>query len=136
MIRERLLERIAFTESDPQRREPTDHRRLTDSICVHLQRILNTRQGAVPIAPDYGVPDFLDFLQNFPDSVREIEQNMRQAIERYEPRLERVHVCFIPQDQDLLSLRFHIDAQVRDGRSTRLSFETMLETGGKITVQH
>src|SRR5919108_6440448 len=98
MREERLLERIRTFERDPARRSRTDHGRLVDSILGHIRLILNTRQGNVPIAPDYGVPDFLDFLQTYPDSVREIERSICTAIGSFEPRLTGVRVAFIPQE--------------------------------------
>lgn len=134
MSEQRLLERLNFREREPLRRDLADQGRLVDSILAHLRCILNTRQGGVPIAPDYGVPDFLGFLQSYPDSVREIEQSIRRAIQLYEPRLLRVRVEFLPQEDDLLALRFQILGQVQDD-SAQLRFETMMETDGKISVR-
>lgn len=135
MREERLLERIRSWEREPLRRERTDQGRLVDSILAHLRCILNTRQGGVPIAANYGVPDFLDFLQTYPDSVREIELNIRRAIQLYEPRLEGVRVAFFPQEDDVLSLRFQILGQVRDGGGVRVRFETVVDTDGKVSVK-
>lgn len=135
MGEERLLERIRSWEREPLRRERADQGRLLESILAHLRCILNTRQGGVPIAADYGVPDFLNLLQSYPDSVREIEQSIRQAIKLYEPRLEGVRVEFLPQEKDMLALRFRILGQVRDVSQTRVSFETMVDTDGKIRVR-
>ena len=135
MQEERLLERLNSLERNPLRRERTDHGRLVDSLLAHLSCILNTRQGAVPIAEDYGVPDFLDFLQRYPDSVREIELSIRQVIERYEPRMQEVQVVFVPRDDADLSLRFHINAQFRDGGRAPVSFETVVESDGRVVVR-
>jgi type VI secretion system protein len=77
MREERLLERLGSLEQQPLRRERNQHGRLVESILAHLHCILNTRHGGVPIAPEYGVPDFLNFLQRYPDSVREIECSIR-----------------------------------------------------------
>jgi type VI secretion system protein len=135
MAEERLLERLRSWEREPLRRERTDQGRLVDSILVHLRFILNTRQGGVPIAALYGVPDFLDFLQSYPDSVREIERSIREVIRSYEPRLEGVQVDFVPQEDDLLALRFQIVGLVRDGSAGRVRFETTLDADGKISVK-
>jgi type VI secretion system protein len=63
MGEERLLERIRSWKNEPQRRSRGEPRRQIDSIVAHLQRILNTRQGNVPIADGYGVPDLTDSVQ-------------------------------------------------------------------------
>ena len=132
---ERLLERLRSWEREPGRRERSDPGRLVDSVLAHLRCMLNTRQGGVPIAPDYGVPDFLNFLQTYPDSVREVEQNLRRAIQLYEPRLDGVQVTFVPQDDDLLALRFQIVGQVRNGGGARVRFDTVVDTDGKISIR-
>lgn len=135
MREERLLERIRAFERDPSRRGRTDHGRLVDSILGHLRLILNTRQGSVPIAPDFGVPDFLDFLQTYPDSVREIESSICMAIQTYEPRLSGVRVTFLPQEDDILALRFQIAAQITGDGRPNVYFETIVDTDGKISVK-
>lgn len=135
MREERLLERLDSMERDPSRRLRTDEGRLLDSILTHLRCILNTRQGAVPIALDYGVPDFLDFLQRYPYSSREIESSIRRAIELYEPRLEGVQVTSLPQEDEVLFLRFQIRAQVSEESKLQVNFETVVETDGRISLK-
>ena len=135
MREERLLERIRSFERDPSRRGRADHGRLVESVLAHLRQILNTRQGSAPIAPDFGVPDFLDFLQTYPDSVREIERSIRAAILAYEPRLQGVRVTFIPQEDDVLALRFQITARIAGEGGGTVRFETVVDTDGKIAVK-
>jgi type VI secretion system protein len=131
----RLLERIRTWERDPARREREDPRRVIDSVLAHLHRILNTKQGNVPIAEDYGVPDFTDLLYSYPESVRDIERTIRSAIQKYEPRLKAVKVTFIPQDEDLLSLRFQIAARLSGESKTQVFFETVVDSDGKIEIK-
>lgn len=132
---ERLLERLRSWEREPLRRERAGQGHLVDSILAHLRCILNTRQGGVPIAADYGVPDFLAFLQDYPDSVREIERSISQAILSYEPRLDGVQVSFLPQEDDLLALRFQVLGQLRGASRALVRFETRVDTDGKISVR-
>ena len=135
MREERLLERIRTWEKETTRRGKEDPRRITDSVLRHLQRILNTKQGNVPIAEDYGTPDFSDFLLTYPDSVREIERTLRVAIQKYEPRLKAVKVTFIPQEEDLLSLRFQIVARLSSESKSQVFFETQIDSDGKINIR-
>jgi len=136
MREERLLERISTWEREPGRREREDVKRITDSILYHLQRILNTKQGNVPIAEDYGVPDFTDLFHSYPESVRDLEKSIRQTIQKYEPRLRGVRVSFIPQEEDILSLRFQIVAQLATAeRKNSVLFETIVDSDGKVSVK-
>jgi type VI secretion system protein len=136
MREERLLERLRTWKKEPGRREKEDVRRITDSILSHLQRILNTRRGNVPIAEDYGVPDFTDLFHSFPESVRDLEKSIRQTVQKYEPRLTGVRVSFIPQEEDLLSLRFQIVAKLATAeKKNQVLFETIVDTDGKVSVK-
>jgi type VI secretion system protein len=134
MSGQRLLERFRSWEREPHRRGSDDQRRCVDSIVDHLQKMLNTRQGNVPIAKDYGVPDFLDFLQSYPDSVRDIEMSIRSAIEKYEPRLSGTCVTFIPDDVETLTLRYQIMARLAMEGDRQVYFETVVDTDGKISI--
>ncbi len=135
MHEERLLERIRSIERAPQRPGGDNRRVCLDSVLSHLQRILNTRQGNVPIAGDYGVPDFLDFLQTYPESVQEIEDNIRNAIDKYEPRLTQATVTFLPDDGDSLTLRFQIVACLTAHEGRKIFFESVVNTDGRILIR-
>jgi type VI secretion system protein len=132
---ERLLERLRTFEKDPIRRSREDPRRVSVSVLRHLRRLLNTKEGNVPIAEDYGVPDFTDFLHSYPDSVREMERTLRLVIQKYEPRLKAVRVSFIPQDESALSLSFQITARLSTEEKTQVFFETRVGSDGKIEVR-
>jgi len=134
MYEERLLERLRSFERNPLRRGSRGRRHSIDSVLAHLQRILNTRQGNVPLADDYGVPDFLNFLQTYPESVHEIETSIRTTIDKYEPRLSGTSVTFMPDEDDTLTLRFQIMASltVEDGRKVFL--ESVVDTDGRIRI--
>jgi type VI secretion system protein len=135
MNEERLTERIRSQEREPMRRGGESRKRCIDSVLEHLQRILNTRQGNVPIADDYGIPDFLDFLQAYPDSVHQIEESIRDAIDRYEPRLAGTNVTFIPREDDDLTLRFQVIACLKTEGDRQVLLETVVDTDGRVSVR-
>jgi len=116
-------------------RNRQDPRRVTDSVLRHLQRLLNTKAGNVPIAEDYGVPEFTDFLHSYPNSVREMERTLRLVIQKYEPRLKAVRVSFVPQDESALSLSFQITARLSTEEKPQVLFETRVDSEGKIEVR-
>jgi len=138
MREERLLERLSSLEREPLRREGLDRARLIDSIVRHLAAILNTRQGSAPVAAGFGMPDFQEVLQGYPQSVRELETGIRDSIERYEPRLQSVQVVFLPQNEDPLKLHFQVNALLRGtvgGDAARVRMETVVGTGGRFSVR-
>jgi type VI secretion system protein len=132
----RLLERIRFRERNPQRREAKDTGQVIDSVLDHLTRILNTRRGNVPIAEDYGIPDYTEFLQNFPESLRDLETAIEQTVTQYEPRLKAVRVNFVSQDEAVFAVKFQISAKLAGmAGNTSVLFESKLDTGGKISIK-
>jgi len=136
MRENRLTERIRGWNRGPYRREGPDPKRMIDSVVGHLERILNTRQGNVQIADDYGIPDFTDFRSAFPDAHRELERSIRQTIQKYEPRLTSVRVKFIPQDDEMLTVSFQIIARlILEGGRDSIVFESTLDADGKIRIR-
>ncbi len=136
MREERLLERLQSWKKDPGRRSREDPRRTVDSVLAHLQRVLNTRQGNVPIADDYGVPDFTSFLEQYPDSLRSFEQSVRETIEKYEPRLKAVRVRFTPDEHDPQLIRFQILGKLASSdQSDPVHFESTVGPDGKIRIR-
>ncbi len=104
------------------------------SIVSHLQVLLNTRRGDAVCAPEFGVVDFIDVVYSFPGSVQHLVKSIRATILEYEPRLKNVNVRHVPEE-DSLTLRFEISAQLADDRSNRtLRVSTTVRPGGRYDV--
>ncbi|WP_028321019.1 type VI secretion system baseplate subunit TssE [Desulfatiglans anilini] len=136
MREDRLLERIRTWKASPLARAREDPMRVVESVLGHLQRILNTRQGSVPIAEDYGLPDLTDINEDYPDSLTRFERAIRLTIQKYEPRLKVIRVRFVPDEEDLLSLRFQIVGKLaaEDLKDT-VYFESVVESDGRVSVR-
>jgi type VI secretion system protein len=136
MREQRLLERIRAWQEAPLKRTREDPKQIIDSVLGHLQRILNTRQGSVPIAEDFGLPDLTELHQDYPDSLIWFERAIRQTIQKYEPRLKAVRVKFVPYDDDPLSLRFQIVGKlVTEDYKNPVHFESVVGSDGKISIK-
>lgn len=61
-------------------------------VLANLRLLLNTRVGDAAAAPDFGVPDLADLLHQFPAVSPALQQALRAAIDRHEPRLRGVQV--------------------------------------------
>lgn len=136
MQEHRLLDRIRLAMKNPSRRVTQDPKQMIRSVQEHLQRILNTRQGNVPIADDYGIPDFTNLMSGFPESKRSIERTIRNTIQYYEPRLQGVRITFLDQHDEKLNLSFQISAQLLlPGHKDPVTFESVLDSGGHFEVK-
>lgn len=89
------------------------------SILSNLERLMNTRQGALAHLPGYGVPDLSDVYRDMPGSIAELQQAIEVTIETYEPRLRRVRVEHQATDQYAMQLVFLVTAESLDGERVR-----------------
>ena len=137
MFDERLLERIQHLESNPDARVNRDIARKVRSIMNHLQSLLNTHQGSVLIAEDYGIPDIINVHgESLTEMTRRIENTLQDVIMKYEPRLTGVRVSLLSQEDEVLSLRFKLEAVLIEDNSIPVVLETVISSEGKVNVSH
>ena len=129
-----LLERLADPDPNAQRTIRENTQRVVDSVMRHLQRMLNTRQGHVPIQPEYGMPDITDCAEGSPEALDRIRRAIRSSIEMFEPRLRRVKIMHLPVGDDL-NLHFGIIGQLVTGKEQiPVHFSTTVSPTGNATI--
>jgi len=107
------------------------------SIITHLQRLLNTRQGSVPTALDYGIPDFTNFPgETLSETGTKMERIIRETLLKFEPRLRNIKIIFENHPDDVLALRFKLDALLLSDESVPVVFETILSSSGKCNIKN
>ncbi len=136
---ERLLERISSAGHEEEKQGKREQEILENSIREHLIRILNTRQGSVPIALDYGVPDYHSMATRFStdpsESISDIQEGILLAINKYEPRLKTVKVKFLEKkDFDItMSIEIEGTASSREGDFT-ITLRATISAEGRIEI--
>ena len=139
MQEQRLLERIASLEAGgASKKNLTTEQVLVASIQAHLQRILNTRQGSVPIDPQFGVPDFTNLAGSFSvGSTPEIVKDLTRMISSYEPRLLQPKITVAKAENEVLSLSFQLEGFVSIGdRHIPIRLATRVSSSGRVTLQN
>lgn len=114
MTREqRLFERLINIDELPERSLKSNVEALVRSVMDHLVKILNTRQGTVLSDPEYGSPEVLNLPGNFvsPETLA-LQKNLKQVIEKFEPRLKDVEISFAGASDDDLSICFTLKATI------------------------
>jgi len=106
----------------------------TQSISEHLQILLNTREGLSVTHPDYGLPDLTDIVHMLPDGVHALQNAIRDVILKYEPRLSKVKVRFVPSD-DAFVLYFDVSARRNDAEKSFFHVRTALQPGNRFKVK-
>jgi type VI secretion system protein len=137
MPRERsLLDRLRRPEEDRGRSIQENSARRVESIMENLRRLLNSRHGIAPTAPEYGIPDLSDVIHSFPEATARLRVAIQTAIETFEPRLRRVRVRAVESPDDPLSLHFEIVAEVAIGeKNASVWFETRVDSSGEVSVR-
>ena len=134
-----LLDRIAeMGDRGHNRSEPSvveDIEELMESVRRHLGRLLNARHGMSEAMPDYGLPALSDLTIGSGDHVQRVQDAVRVAVEKYEPRLRRVRVSSVVDDDSPHTLSFRVDA-VLIGQSDehRVCYETLVTGDGQFEV--
>lgn len=105
----------------------------TLSVLDNVQRILNSRAGALSHLPDYGLPDMGVILQGLPGTAHEMMATMEKTLLKYEPRLASIRIELLEQVQPG-HLEFGLQAQLKSGQ--RVSFGTTVAAEGKVLVRH
>ncbi len=122
----------AFTEGQPVRAVPKE-RRLLWSVVSNLNRLFNTRRGAVAHLPDYGLPDMLTVYRDAPRSATDLRRAIRESIETYEPRLRNVRIRRRETVDYTMRLVFLVRAELINGKAVR--FETTFESQESTKVE-
>jgi type VI secretion system protein len=135
MLQPRLLERIQALEDPDRNEQQSPAMQQVNSIISHLSRLLNTRQGSVAIAPDYGVPD----MTNIPgdsilDTRERIERVIGDVVRKYEPRLKNIRLIMQSDENEKFTLKFRLEANLAEKDDVPVVFETVVSTEGRITV--
>lgn len=136
MKEKRLLERIIGLQAEQGRTSLAQAEVLTHSIIEHLQRILNTRQGSVPIDAEFGVPDFTNLAGSFATGeTTQIIDSMTRMIARYEPRLKSPRIQVAEGAQEVLSLSFSLQGLVAiDDHDIPIHLATRVSSDGRVSL--
>jgi type VI secretion system protein len=105
----------------------------TLSVLDNVQRILNSRAGALDHLPDYGLPDLGLILQGLPGSAHGLMRTLQDTLVKYEPRLAAVRVELLPQVQPG-HLDYSLEVQLKSGK--HVTFGATLVPEGKALVRH
>ncbi len=113
-----------------------DYGSLHYSILNSLQNMLNVRKGSLVSSEDYGIPDFSEFVSQFPDAINQLKLAIRDFLHSFEPRIQSVHITHEPNFDKPLELKFSIITKVFvDDDVQNLSFETVLTSSGQAIVR-
>jgi len=132
MNQERIFERINSVIANKNHRkiESPDLNKVKASIINYINKLVNIKKGNLLTDPESGMPDFTDYIYNYPESIRDIERSVENIIEKYEPRLENVKVAFISKNDNSFSLNFQIKGILTEEKKPLIFNSEINKTGG------
>ncbi len=126
MVKERLLERLvrqsALDKNDRRSAEELGK----NSIVSFLTKLLNTRQGSVPIDPDYGMPDMSNIAGSFASgSISDIQRDILRQISVYEKRFLQPRITPLSEERYVITLKFQLSGFIEVGSNPGTSLKEL-----------
>ncbi|MDO1509204.1 MULTISPECIES: type VI secretion system baseplate subunit TssE [unclassified Neisseria] len=97
--------------------ELPDSLQLIKSVLDNIQRILNSRSGALKHLPDYGIPDLSMVYKNLPSSANDLRSHMRKTLLRYEPRLTGLDIQLTESKDNIMILCYRLECSIAQAGS-------------------
>lgn len=111
-----------------ERHQVSEENQVILSVLDNIQRILNTRAGALA-----HLPDMTKILQGMPGTAHQLVATLSGVLLKYEPRLNSVHVALLEQTRPG-ELRYAIDAGLKGFGLVR--YGTHFQPDGKVILRH
>lgn len=136
LLFERLVDEDPRSRTEVRPFRTHDASGLQASVLRRLELLLNTRatrerpeEGPLTVL-DYGLPDYSARYTRDPVAHRRIADEVRRAIDAFEPRLEVDAVEIIPITGHARSLSVRIEGRIRSERTTEaVAFSIALAAG-------
>lgn len=103
------------------------------SVQQNVQRILNTRAGALKHLPDYDLPDLTNIYKALPASAHLLKEQMEATLLRYEQRIRSIDVEIIKNDDPGVLVSFEMTCHLKKAGLVR--FGTYFEPPGRMRVK-
>ena len=104
------------------------------SVMDNIERILNSRAGAIMHLPDYGLPDMSTIFQALPSSAYVLMRAIEQTLLTYEPRLHAININIDEKNNDSMVLAYEMTCYFKEGGLVR--YGTYFMSDGKARLKY
>ncbi|WP_334320712.1 type VI secretion system baseplate subunit TssE [Gilliamella apicola] len=104
------------------------------SVMDNIERILNSRAGAIMHMPDYGLPDMSTVFQALPSSAYVLMRAIEQTLLTYEPRLQAININIDEKNNDNMVLAYEMTCFFKEGGLVR--YGTYFMSDGKARLRY
>lgn len=85
------------------------------SVMDNIERILNSRAGAIKHMPDYGLPDMSTIFQALPSSAYILMRAIEHTLLTYEPRISSIDINIQEKNNDAMVLAYELICHLKEG---------------------
>ena len=85
------------------------------SVMDNIERILNSRAGAIKHMPDYGLPDMSTIFQALPSSAYILMRAIEHTLLTYEPRISSININIEEKNNDAMVLAYELICHLKEG---------------------
>lgn len=85
------------------------------SVMDNIERILNSRAGAIKHMPDYGLPDMSTIFQALPSSAYILMRAIEHTLLTYEPRISSIDINIEEKNNDAMVLAYELICHLKEG---------------------
>lgn len=103
------------------------------SVQRNVQRILNTRAGALKHLPDYGLPDLTNIYKALPASAHMLKVQMEKTLLACEPRVRSIDIDILENHDPGVLVSFEMTCHLKHAGLVR--FGTYFEPPGRLYLR-
>jgi len=85
------------------------------SVMDNIERILNSRAGAIKHMPDYGLPDMSTIFKALPSSAYILMRAIEHTLLTYEPRISSIDINIEEKNNDAMVLAYELICHLKEG---------------------
>ncbi|KFA59585.1 hypothetical protein A9G34_07840 [Gilliamella sp. Choc4-2] len=104
------------------------------SVMDNIERILNSRAGAIHHLPDYGLPDMSTVFQALPSSAYVLMRAIERTLLMYEPRLASIDINIDEKSNDAMVLGYELVCYFKEGGLVK--YGTYFMSDGKARLKY
>jgi type VI secretion system protein len=108
-----------------------EEEQLLHSVLGNLRRLFNARRGSLAHLPEYGLPDLSDVSPSSPQTIESLRVAIREAVERFEPRLQNVRIT---REAGPAIRRTSCFLSAQMGPTARVRFQTTIRSSEPVEI--
>lgn len=123
-----------YFESGIPIEEVAENEQMIISVMDNIERILNSRAGAVNHLSDFGLPDMSTVFRTLPSSAYILMRAIEKTLLTYEPRLSSINIKIDEKINDSMVFGYELTCYLKEGGLVK--YGTYFMPNGKARLKY